>query len=71
MKPELSIEASKEFAKGNIDLAWDLALQSGCLVDGMTKDKWINLCQKSLIRLAEEQDQNRIVNNELLKIDQL
>lgn len=69
MNQELSIEASKQFAKGNIDLAWNLALQSGCLVDGMTKDRWINLSEKSLIRFAKEQEQNRIVNNEVSKID--
>jgi hypothetical protein len=38
---ELSIAARKEFAKGNINIAWAMELKANTLVEGTTKEQWI------------------------------
>jgi len=37
---ELSIAARKEFAKGNINIAWAMELKANTLVEGTTKEQW-------------------------------
>lgn len=53
---EIFSASKEEFRKGNIDKAWNLALQVGDLKEGVSKEKWINhqlSCEKEL-RHCEE-----------------
>ena len=38
---QLSIDAFKEFRKGNIQKAWEMDKTSGCLNDGVTVCRWL------------------------------
>ena len=52
---QLSIDAFKEFRKGNIQKAWEMDKTSGCLNDGVTVCRWLEYNTKRLNGEIEEQ----------------
>jgi len=57
---ELFSNSKEEFKKGNIDKAWELALQVGDLKEGVFKQQWVNhqLACENELKHCEELGQN-------------